>query len=320
MRYIFIIIILFSSQLILAQNADFEAYYPQNQLYKKIGVKEIVETSNYNPLNKEPHVTTYDTLGRITSEKSSISNKTTYFVYEQHNDTIIKISYRAPNEISRADTFKIELFIYNTNGAITNYYNFNNERYIDYLYSTNCTDNIHLSNLSSTFYNENFVYNEKGQCIYKHYSINNWVDVPFKISTELPYSTLGFKATYAYTYDKNGNMLTKTGIAGDEIIGDVDSFFYKNNQLIRKTTHLKKYFYGRRNFIETNYTTSTENGLKVISLEESSSFRNNNTPLDKVEPILKKHKLYYNKQGLLVKVEGILDRDIVKEEYEYGIY
>ncbi|MBK8344356.1 MAG: hypothetical protein IPL12_14195 [Bacteroidetes bacterium] len=170
MRHCITLLNLIIPLLLSAQDGEFDAYYPENQLYSKLGVKELSKTTIYNSNTKYFETTTFDKLCRITSTKSGNDTQTTFFVYEKRNDTLIKISYREANEKEPVDTFKIELFIYNKNGAITNYYNFNNQNYVNYASGANCTDGFLLAHLSSTFYNENFVYNEKGKCIYKHYS------------------------------------------------------------------------------------------------------------------------------------------------------
>jgi len=233
---------------------------------------------------------------------------------------LIKISYRGANENAPVDTFNIELFIYNKNSAITNYYNFNNQDYINYASGTNCTDGFLLAHLSSTFYNENFVYNEKGKCIYKHYSINKWVDVPFKVTTSLPYETLLFTNTYEYQYNNSGDIITKTAIAGEDIAGIVDTFFYQNKQLFLKHTHKKTAPMSNINFIISTYTKTIEQNLSVTIIEEVATNSNLNFYPHKIEPITTKYRYFYNPQGLLFRVEKSGKEANYVEEYEYGFY
>lgn len=313
------ILLTIASLQLTAQEGEFNYYYPQNQLFKQLGVKELDIVTTYDSLNKHVQTMLFDNLGRLTSVKNDHDTRIKNFTYKQANDTLIKISYYAATENFAADTFMLELFVYNKNGLIMNYYNFNDSAYKEYRYGSNCVNGNTLSNLSATFYNEAFYYNDKGQCIYKHYSINKWTEVPFKVTKKLPFETLVFKQTYEYHYDKAGNMTTKTGISGDEIFGDVDSFFYKTNEIARKTTHLNKYYFSRRNFIETNYTTSIENGLKVVTIEEAASYKYLNNPLDKIEPTFKKHKYFYNERGLLIRIEVIWEDMMIINEYSYHL-
>lgn len=320
MRYFIPLLTLLIPLLLSAQDGEFDAYYPENQLYSKLGVKELSKTTIYKSNTKYFDTITFDKLGRITSTKSGNDTQTTYFVYEKRNDTLIKISYRGSTDKDPVDTFKIELFIYNKNGTITNYYNFNNQDYVNYASGTNCTDGFLLAHLSSTFYNENFVYNEKGKCIYVHYSKNSWVEVPFKVTTPLPYETLEFNYTYKFQYNDNGNLFTKTGIAGEYAIGKVDTFFYQNKQLILKHTHKKTAPLSNINFIITTYTKTIEQNLSVITIEEVATNSNLNFYPYKIEPITTKYRYFYNAQGLLVRVEKSGKESNYVEDYEYRFY
>lgn len=320
MRYFITLLYMIIPILLSAHDGEFDAYYPENQLYSKLGVKEMNKTTTYGSNTKYFDTITFDKLGRITSTKTGNDTQTTYFVYEKRNDTLIKISYRGSTDKAHVDTFKIELFIYNKNGAITNYYHFSDMRHIEYKTGTNCLNGYELSNLSSTFYNENFIYNEKGKCIYKHYSINKWVDVPFKVTTSLPYETLLFTNTYEYHYNNSGDIITKTAIAGEDIAGIVDTFFYQNKQLFLKHTHKKTALMSNINFIITTYTKTIEQNLSVTTIEEVATNSNLNFYPHKIEPITTKYRYFYNPQGLLVRVEKSGKEANYVEEYEYGFY
>lgn len=320
MRYFIPLLTLLIPLLLSAQDGEFDAYYPENKLYRELGVKEIRRATHYGTPDTSIYVTTFDSLGRITSEKTGNSHRTTYFVYEQHSDTLIRIGYFSSNEKNDADTFRIELFIYNEKGVITDYFHFSNMHHIEYQVGSNCTNGHELSHLKSTFYNENFYYNEQGECIYKHHSINKWIDIPFQVTTKLPNETLVFNNTYEYQYNKKGNMITKTAIAGDEILGFVDSFFYENNKFVKQAKYIKKHPLSNKDLIETTYTNTIENGLHVTTLVEVASNRYMDKSQDNTDVRIVIYKYYYNTNGLLVRSEIIQGKSILVREFEYGFY
>src|SRR5688572_24538026 len=120
MKYCFIFFILLLSVRTVAQPGHLSVFYPENDLYKKLKVKAVIDSFMIVPANSR--IIEYDTSGReLNSYYSSCISCAGYrsFVFTRQGDTLYRT--KPSGDTSTGKIFSFERFIYSRTGKIMSY-------------------------------------------------------------------------------------------------------------------------------------------------------------------------------------------------------
>lgn len=216
-----------------AQHEDFEMYYPENPLFKKLRVKSVTDTiasPAFHHYKKE-----YDTLGRQTSWCYIEDSVTTRFKYVKTGDTLTKFHYYTVGSVKH-EIYQFETFIYNGLGKILRY--------------QNCGIN-YENDRTSECNVDRFFYDENNRLTTKLIYTNPRYNAHFTQNLKLADSLLNLTAVYFYQYDKNGKLITIKEMIGQPENRSTDSLFYeKSGRIIKKVRRQARGFSGE--FIVNN--------------------------------------------------------------------
>jgi hypothetical protein len=211
-----------------SQNSDFDMYYPENNLYKKLKVKSELDTiasPAFHHYKKE-----FDTLGRQISWGYVENSVVTRFKYSRSGDTLWKFHYYTKNGVEH-DIYEFDRYIYNSNGKIIVY--------------ENCRKSYYYGDNFSQFRVDKFFYDETDRLTSELNFTNEKYNLPFAPTLTIPDSLLKLVMVYTYSYDKLNRLAIKKDMISKPNSRSVDSFFYdKNNRVIKITSRKKHGFLG----------------------------------------------------------------------------
>ena len=224
---LFFTFLIFATQT-YSQTSEWEIYYPQNALYKKLKVKSVLDTvasPAFHHYKKE-----YDTLGRQISWRYVEDTVITRFRYVQSGDTLIKYHYYTKGEIEHP-IYQFELFVYDEKGKILTY--------------QSCRRSYGNDNNTSECNMDKFFYDENNRLTSKLIYTNSRYKQPFSVNLKLADSLLNFVNVYSYQYDKKGNLILMKQMIGKPEYRSIDSFYYDNiGRLIKNVSKQKQGYLG----------------------------------------------------------------------------
>jgi hypothetical protein len=211
-----------------SQPTDTDRYYPENPLYRKLGVKSILDTSA-SPSGHH-YTEEFDSLGRRTAWYYVEDSVRTYFKYEKKADTLIRLHFYTVKEREKP-VYQFEKFHYNAKGKIEFY--------------ASCGKNYGTDSATSECEMRKFYYGEKGQLLAElDYSETNY-QIPFSVNISPVDTLMKLVNVSHYFYDKATKVIAKKQVIGPRENRAIDSFFYdKSNRLIKTTSFQKQGFVG----------------------------------------------------------------------------
>ena len=255
-----------------SQTDEWQMYYPENVLFKKLQVKSVLDTIASPELHH--YKKEFDTLGRQISWCYVEDSVITRFRYTKSGDTLIKHHYYTKSGMEYP-IYQTEFFVYDKKRKILTYQSSRKRNGNDFNTSECIMDK--------------FFYDESNHLTTKLMYYNSRYKQPFSINLKFVDSLLNLVNVYSYQYDKSGKLILMKQMIGKPEYRSVDSFYYdKTNRRIKIVSRQKQAYLGEfavgnlcgtKNFkyeenkqIETSWTTYSDWEIaktKTIDLERN---------------------------------------------------
>ncbi|MEO7310834.1 MAG: hypothetical protein ABIX01_10590 [Chitinophagaceae bacterium] len=303
MKYLTIILWLFILTFdAYSQGSDFDMYYPENNLYRKLKVKselDTIATPAFHHYMKE-----FDTLGRQISWRYVEDSVVTRFKYSRSGDTLWKMHYYIKNGIEH-DIYEVDRFMYNPNGKISVF--------------TNWRKSYYYGDKFTQFRVDKFFYDENHRLTSELNFTNDKYNKPFASSLAIPDSLLELDMVYSYSYDKLNRLAVKKDMISKPDSRSVDSFFYdRNNRIIKIASRKKHGFlgeFGVDNLCRIELISYDTNKKTVTKY----SLYNDWEPFQLKETELEINEYIYYSNGLK-KIWNLTSGNYKKTMLDYSIY
>lgn len=255
-----------------SQIREFEKYYPENHLFRKLQVKSVIDTIG-SPSGRHYKKEFY-TLCRQTALYYIEDSVRTYFKYTKSGDTLIRSHLNTING-REEQVYKFEKLVYNTKGKIELY--------------QSCQKNYGTNNQTSQCEMSKFYYDEKGRLITKLDYSENKYKKPFSENVQLVDTLMSLVDVNNYWYDNINRLAVKKQMIGRPEYRAVDSFFYdKSNKLIERTSYQKQGYLGefaigdvtRTELIKYDLNKTTKTWFVKYSNWEQDQFKTTEIEID----------------------------------------
>ena len=222
MKYAVVFFLLFLFLKSIAQTEHLKEFYPENKLYKKLKVKAVIDSFMIDPANSR--ITEYDTSGRELCSYYLGSGCSPY-IYLKSGDTLTKLKYYG--ELTQANIFSFEQFIYNSKGEILKH-SLSNKSYTG--------EKAIYAKLDVFFYNSTGLFCKME---YTNHDYPKTVEANMVIAE----NDLKISSAIYYTYKKTNNGIT---IVARETIGSIDwrstdtIVYDKMNHLVKRNSFSRR--------------------------------------------------------------------------------
>ena len=211
-----------------SQAPEFERFYPENSLYRKLQVKSVLDTIASPP--NHHYKKEFDRLGRQTAWYYVEDSVRTYFKYEKKEDTLSRLHYYTANGRERP-IYRREWFVYNEKGKIELY--------------QSCQKNYGERIETSQCEMDKFYYDEKGRLLTRLSYAAPRYRQPFSVEMTLADTAMRLQSGLHYWYDKGDKLKAAAQLIGPPDFRSVDSFFYDSKgRLVKRTSYQKRGFLG----------------------------------------------------------------------------
>lgn len=248
MKYIVFLVLISTSLSSIAQLQHLEEFYPENALYKKLHVKQVIDSSSSTISSFS-----FDTLGRIVGMYSYYNTDwDNPYIYQKIKDTLYRLKYREKGK----DIYSFEKFVYSKSHKIISYlecredYSGDNKRQIqmnDFFYDAN--DNLYC------------------QIKYSKYDCPDLVAERMTIDK----ANLDFYDVIYYEYKKRNHtsIIIARHTLGKPDWRRTDTLFYNSKgQLYKKSSFAKQMYYGELLMSNSNRIEELSyNGNNVVYTE-----------------------------------------------------
>jgi hypothetical protein len=312
MKYYIVFFLSFLSLKTIAQTGHLKEFYPENKLYRKLKVQDVIDSFMIVPANSR--IIRYDTSGRkLNSYYYACPGCAAPVQWVSNGDTLTCLQYYGDS--MNRKLFSREQFIYNKKGEILHY--------------SICHDPFSSGDGVYARVN-NFFYNSTGLFCKMEYTNNNYL-IAVDQKMVIAENDVKLNSAIYYTYRKTNNGIT---IIGKESVGKtdwrfIDTFLYDhNNRLIRTSSFSKQGVVGE--LVLNNLNMITEYKFRDNSvftteyythcLAVSPTF---GCLTELVSPDIDKRELVFDKKGLLLREYGYYSHNGEKyiiSKYDYTFY
>jgi hypothetical protein len=211
-----------------SQTNDWEIYYPEDSLVKKLKVKSVFDTiasPAFHHYKKE-----FDTLGRQISWCYVEDSVITRFRYVRSGDSLTKFHYYTKGKVEHP-IYQTELFVYNKKSNILIYQS-SRKSYGNDINTSECSM-------------DKFFYDEDSRLTSKLSYSNSHYKQPFSEKLRLADSLLNLVNVYTYQYDNKGKLILMKQMIGKPEYRSIDSFYYdKAGRLVKNVSRQKQGYLG----------------------------------------------------------------------------
>lgn len=229
-----------------SQSDEWQMYYAENVLFKKLQVKSVLDTIASPALHH--YKKEFDTLGRQISWYYVEDSVITRFKYIKSGDSLIRHHYYTKSGIEYP-IYQTELFVYDKKGKILTYQS-SRRSYGNDINTSECTM-------------DKFFYDESHRLTSKLIYSNSRYKQPFSVNLKLVDSLINLVNVYSYQYNKSGKLILMKQMIGKPEYRSIDSFYYdKTNRPIKIVSRQKQAYLGE-------FAVGNLCGTKTIKYEEN---------------------------------------------------